>query len=85
MTDSNGQLIFSANTGETAEALTSKEITLTLVDINGKSVALTFDKENGSYTSKSMLMADSEYYLTVKSAKPKERNTEYSIVVSINN
>ncbi|MBR7130593.1 MAG: fibronectin type III domain-containing protein [Lentisphaeria bacterium] len=78
----NGILSFSAHNVETADALTGKDITLSLMDINGKTVALTFDKETGVYNSKNVLLADSEYYLMVKSASPKSENTDYQIKIS---
>ena len=83
MTDANGQLVFNGDNADTSAALKSKEITLQLADYNGKSVALTFDKESGAYASKSILMADTEYYLTVKSAKPKNQNTDFQIAIGL--
>ena len=80
-TDENGQLIFSGNNGSTDAALISQEIKLALVDVNGQAVSLTFDETTGSYTTNVNLMADTEYYLSVTSSKPKEKNTDYSIAI----
>ena len=82
-TDENGQLVFSGNNEDTMDALASKEITLSLVDVNGKKVSLVFDKVSGSYTSKNILRADAEYFLTVKSAKPKSQNTDFQIAIDL--
>lgn len=83
--DKNGIVSFdwndSAAYGE--DALLSKEITLTLVDASGKSVALAFDKENGIYSSKNILMADVEYYLSIKNNKPAQNNIDYSIDITL--
>ena len=83
--DQNGVVTFDWNDGAAYgdDALFSKEITLTLVDANGKSVALTFDKVNGSYTSNNVLMADVEYYLSVKHNKPAQSNIDYKIDVTL--
>ena len=80
-TDKNAQLTFGGNDAGTMSALTSKEITLALFDENGKAVACDFDKTTGLYTSKTILMADREYYLSVTSAKPAEKNTDYGIAI----
>jgi hypothetical protein len=65
------------------DALLSKELTLTLVDANGKSVGLTFDKVEGTYTTKTVLLADADYYLTVKNAKPNQNNIDYQIDIKL--
>jgi hypothetical protein len=65
------------------DALLNKEIALTLMDANGKSVALTFDKVNGIYTSKNILMADSEYYLSVTNKKSNQNNIDYTIDITL--
>ena len=80
--DDNRQVVFSG-IGTTANALIDKEIKLSLVDANGKSVALTFDKESGSYTSKNILMAGADYYLTVKNSNAKKQNIDYDIDISL--
>ncbi|MBO5722537.1 MAG: hypothetical protein J6S19_05435, partial [Lentisphaeria bacterium] len=77
--DDNHVVTFEGKDAETVSALKSKAITLALVDENGKSVALTFDSNTGNYTSKITLMADTEYYLTVKNAKAKDTNIAYNI------
>ena len=77
-TDENGQLIFRDATGS---ALEDQDVKLALVDVNGKAISLTFDKNTGEYTTKVNLMADAEYYLSVTSSKPKEKNTDYSIAI----
>lgn len=83
--DQNGVVNFDWNDSAAYgdDALFSKEITLTLVDANGKSVALTFDKVNGSYNSNTVLMADVEYYLSVKHNKPDQSNIDYKIDVTL--
>ena len=78
----NGRVKFSG-ANDTKDALIDKEIKLSLVDANGKSVALTFDKESGSYTSKNILMAGVDYYLTVKNSNAKKQNIDYDIDISL--
>ena len=78
----NGQVVFKG-IGATADALIDKEIKLSLVDANGRSVALTFDKESGSYTSKNILMAGADYYLTVKNSNEKKQNIDYQIDINL--
>ena len=78
----NGQVVFSG-IDDTADALIDKELSLSLVDANGKSVALTFDKVTGNYTSKEILMAGVDYYLTVKNSNEKKQNIDYSIDINL--
>ncbi len=80
--DDNGRLVFSGS-GDTQDALIDKEIKLTLVDANGKSVALTFDKESGNYTSKNVLTAGVDYFLTVKNSNEKKQNIDYNIDINL--
>ena len=83
-TDSNGQLVFAANGDEdTAAALINREITLALADGSGRNVSLAFDKSTGAYTSNIILMADAEYYLTVRSSNPNNRNNDFNISVKL--
>jgi len=82
MTDSNGQLVFGGNNDVTDEALSKREITLSLVDANGNWVSLNFNSENGEYTTATTLMADSEYYLAINSTQPYAKNNTYSITVN---
>ena len=71
---SNGQVIFKgADSG----------LKLLLVDANGKSVALTYDKESGDYISKNVLMAGVDYYLTVKNSDEKKQNIDYNIDITL--
>ena len=81
--DDNSQVVFRGSNEDTANALIDKEIKLSLVDANGKSVALTFDKESGRYTSKNILMAGADYYLTVKNSNAKKQNIDYDIDISL--
>jgi len=77
----NHQIAFAASNEETLFALQNNIIEMTLVDNNGKKVALTFDKENGCYISKNLLMAGVDYYLQVKNKSPKTSNVDYGINV----
>ncbi len=81
-TDENGLLTFGGCYADTIEVLRNKEITLTLADVNGKSVALTFDASNGMYTSKNILLANTDYYLQVKAADAKTGSVDYQISFS---
>ncbi len=78
-TDENGVLVFQGSNEATIEALLDKDITLTLADVNGKSVALTFDAALGEYVSKNILLADTNYYLQIKSADSKTGDTAFAI------
>ena len=77
----NGKVIFSGN-GTTDEDLIAKNLTLSLVDGQGKAVSLVFDKTTGEYTSKNNLIAGTEYFLSVKNTKPSQMNISYSIAIS---
>ncbi|MBO5899574.1 MAG: hypothetical protein J6Q80_02480, partial [Lentisphaeria bacterium] len=79
--DENGQIALDGFDAATDDALKAKEITLTLMDSNGKNIALTFDKASGVYESSIVLMADVDYYLNVKSAKPSEAGTAFNIAI----
>ena len=82
MTGDNGQLVFAGNNDDTEEALSKREITLSLVDANGRAVSLSFNSTDGKYTTATTLMADSEYYLAVNSTQPNTKNTAYSIAIA---
>ena len=82
MTDTNGQLVFAGSNDATDEALSKREITLSLVDANGNWINLNFNGENGEYTTATTLMADSEYYLAINSTQSYAKNNTYSIAVN---
>jgi hypothetical protein len=63
----------------TIEALIDKEITLTLVDFNGKAVALDFEEDIAVYESKNILLANTDYYLQIKAADAKTGSVDYQI------
>ena len=79
--DENGQISLDGYDTATEGALISKEITLALMDSNGKNIALTFDKASGVYESSIVLMADVDYYLNVKSSKPSAAGTAFQIAI----
>lgn len=81
-TADNGVLLFTGDNEATIEALIDKEITLTLTDVNGKSVALTFDAIDGAYVSKNILLANTDYYLQIKAADAKTGSVDYQISFS---
>ena len=76
----NGVVTFDAE-AETLKALQAKQLSLALYDANGKSVALAFDAESGEYTTKTILMADVEYYLSVKNNKSSQLEMDFSIAI----
>ena len=80
--DENGQISFNWADDPSDNALKNKEISLSLVDSNGKSIALAFDKTDGSYDTKVMLMAGVDYFLNVKSNKPSKTSTEYKLGIT---
>ena len=80
--DEIGTLCFDGVNAETGNAISSKEIALTLYDANGKSVALVFDQANGMDYSKNILLANTDYYLQIKSADAKNNDTEYQIAIN---
>ena len=63
--------------------LIDKDIKLSLVDANGKSIALTFDAESGNYVSKNVLTAGVDYFLSVKNSNEKKQNIDYNIDINL--
>ncbi|MBO5924448.1 MAG: hypothetical protein J6Q81_08035, partial [Lentisphaeria bacterium] len=80
--DDNGRLVFSGF-GDTKDALIDKDIKLSLVDANGKAVALTFDAESGNYISKNILTAGVDYFLSVKNSNTKKHSIDYNIDINL--
>ena len=81
--DDNGRLVFSGAGDDTKDALIDKDIKLSLVDANGKSIALTFDAESGNYVSKNVLTAGVDYFLSVKNSNEKKQNIDYNIDINL--
>ena len=75
-------MVFSG-AGDTKDALIDKDIKLSLVDANGKSIALTFDAESGNYVSKNVLTAGVDYFLSVKNSNEKKQNIDYNIDINL--
>ena len=80
--DDTGRLVFSGF-GDTKDALIDKDIKLSLVDANGKAVALTFDAESGNYISKNILSAGVDYFLSVKNSNNKKHSIDYNIDINL--
>ncbi len=80
--DANGQVTFECDE-ELQEAIAGKGASVTLLDSNGKSVALTYDSANGIYTSKNILCAGVDYYLNVKNSNTAKFSIDYEIGIAI--
>ena len=78
--DKNGVVEFTCD-DETKQAIAGKEISVTLLDSNGKSVALTYDNTTGTFKSNTVLGSDVDYYLNVKNNNTAKYSTNFGITV----
>ena len=78
--DDNGVLVLDCNDA-TKRAVDNKEISISLLDSAGKSIALTYNSLTGEYSSKSVLGSDVDYYLNVKNNNTAKFSTEFGITI----